>query len=182
MNERELQALLQRAEGPASLADSPPGFGEQVRKLSARRRRRSVIVATGVAGCLVLAAVVALRPVREAQEVVVAPVELDDAARLIALRRAASDAKGAADAIRARRKLAELEAETERASVVPDPILLVELQVETTAARRLAEGERAAAAGDVRSAARSYERVVTLFPTSRASALAHERLAQLKMN
>ncbi len=188
MNEHELRAQLQRAEPTPSLVDSPAGYGDRIRQLSARRRRRqTAFVAAGTAACLALVALVTWRPNREAPQVVVAPVdvapvEVDPAAQLIALRRAAGDAKAAADAIRARRKLAELEAAAERASIVPDPILLVELQVETTAARRLAEGERAAAAGDVRSAAQSYERVLALFPTSRASALAEERLAQLKIN
>lgn len=183
MNEHDFQAQLQRAEPSPSLADSPPGFGEQIRRLSARRKRRqTALITAGTAACLALAVVVAWRPNREAPEVVVAPVELDPTAQLVAIRRAASDAKAAADAIRARRKLAELEAEAELASIVPDPILLVELQVESTAARRLAEGEKAAAAGDLRGAARSYERVLALFPTSRASTLAQERLAHLKIN
>lgn len=188
MNEHELRAQLQRAEPTPSLADSPAGYGDRIRQLSARRRRRQMgLITASATACLALIAFVAWRPNRAAPEVVVAPVdvapvEADPAAQLVAIRRAASDAKAAADAIRARRKLAELEAEAERASIVPDPILLVELQVETTAARRLAEGERAAAAGDVRSAAQSYERVLALFPTSRASALAEVRLAQLKIN
>lgn len=188
MNEYELRAQLQRAESSPSLADSPAGYGEQIRRLSARRKRQQMgLITAGATACLALAVVVAWRTIRETPQVVVAPVdvatvEVDPTAQLVALRRAANDAKAAADTIRARRKLAELEAEAERASIMPDPILLVELQVETTAARRLAEGERAAAAGDVHSAAQSYERVLTLFPTSRASALAEERLAQLKIN
>lgn len=183
MNEQEIQTRLRQAEPAFDPETAPAGYGERIRGLSARRARRRGAWFAGVAGCLAFAAALAVwRPSREQQAALAPPEKVDYAATLAALREAADDAQAVADAIRARRKLAAARGAAERSLTAPDPLVEIKLQVEATAARRFAEAERAAAEGDVRGAAHSYERVVTLFPSSRASALAQERLAHLHVN
>ena len=82
----------------------------------------------------------------------------------------------------ARRKLIEQREAAQRSLGQLDPLFEVEVHLETAAAMRFADAEQAAAAGDSARAAQSYERVVSLFPTSRASAAARDRLAQVQAN
>lgn len=184
MNETELEQAMRDAASPGMTRTAPPEFGASIRRLSTRRKRRRAALLTGTAACLALAVAVALIPRDDAPKVVVAPPrqEQDYSQELAKLRQAAEEAQAVADALRARRKLEAKEEESLTTHSDPDPLFAIKLQVETAAAQRFVEGERAAAAGDMRGAAASYERVVSLFPQSRASAMAQERLTQLNIN
>jgi hypothetical protein len=184
MNENELRQTLLEAAAPGTTPAAPPEFGVRIRQLSTRRKRRRAALLTGAAACLALATAMTFRPSDEAAKVVVAPPlqKQDYSQELAELRQAAEEAQAVADALRARRKLESTEEQSLTTQSAPDPLFAIKLQVETAAAQRFVEGERAAAAGDMRGAAASYERVVSLFPQSRASAMAQERLTQLNIN
>lgn len=169
MNDERLEHALRQLDANNVAPRPPADFAAGVRRIVAQRRRRNAtLAASGAVVLLVAASVFVFRP--SAPQV----ASLDE--QLAALR---NEVRALDEKIDTQRTAQRQREERLQRLLRPDPRFEMQIHVETVAALRFAEAEQSAAAGDAAHAQACYERVVALFPQSRAGLAAQERIAHL---
>jgi hypothetical protein len=176
MNDERLEHALRQFDASNVAPQTPSDFGASVRRIATRRRRRNTTVAvSGTLGLLVAATLLVFRPETPSSAPKVA--SLDE--QLATLR---NELRELDQTISVQRTAQEQREVRLQRLLEPNPRFEMQIHIETVAALRFAEAEQSAAAGDTTHAQECYERVVALFPQSRAGVAAQERIAHLERN
>jgi hypothetical protein len=172
MNDERLEHALRQLDASNVAPQAPAEFGASVRRVVARRRRRSATVGTsGLLALLVASTLFLFRPSTPGV------MSLND--ELASVR---NELRMLDEQIAEQRVAQAQREERLQRLLEPDPRFEMRIHVETVAALRFAEAEQSAAAGDNEHAQECYERVVALFPQSRAGVAAQKRIAHLERN